>query len=96
MENAKAGSQAPISPDLIELAHEKVESFSTLIIAREMLIGGKTRRGAIDAACNFGKFVAHPARLNIGDCFVYACAKEYRLPLLFKGDDFLKTDIETV
>jgi ribonuclease VapC len=36
----------------------------------------------------------HPARLNLGDCFAYALAKARREPLLFKGEDFAKTDIE--
>ena len=36
----------------------------------------------------------HPARLNFGDVFVYALAKQRNLPLLFKGDDFSQTDIE--
>ena len=36
----------------------------------------------------------HPARLNFGDCFAYALAKEVDEPLLFKGDDFAKTDVE--
>lgn len=31
--------------------------------------------------------------LNLGDCFAYALAKERGLPLLFKGNDFSKTDI---
>jgi ribonuclease VapC len=35
----------------------------------------------------------HPAALNIGDCFAYACARSLDLPLLFKGDDFAQTDI---
>ena len=33
------------------------------------------------------------ARLNFGDCFAYALAKETGLPLLFKGNDFIHTDI---
>jgi ribonuclease VapC len=37
---------------------------------------------------------AHPARLNYGDCFAYALAKETHEPLLFKGSDFAQTDIE--
>lgn len=41
----------------------------------------------------FGRGV-HPARLNYGDCFAYALAKETREPLLFKGDDFAQTDVE--
>ena len=36
----------------------------------------------------------HPARLNFGDCFAYALAKARQEPLLFKGEDFSKTDIE--
>lgn len=36
----------------------------------------------------------HPARLNYGDCFAYALAKETGQPLLFKGQDFAHTDIE--
>ena len=35
----------------------------------------------------------HPAELNFGDCFSYALAKSLDLPLLFKGNDFSKTDI---
>lgn len=35
----------------------------------------------------------HPARLNFGDCFAYALARTTGQPLLFKGDDFIHTDI---
>ena len=35
----------------------------------------------------------HPAGLNFGDCFSYALAKAHDEPLLFKGDDFSRTDI---
>ncbi len=35
----------------------------------------------------------HPARLNFGDCFSYALAKQTGEPLLFKGNDFGQTDI---
>ena len=38
----------------------------------------------------------HPAGLNYGDSFAYALAKATGQPLLFKGDDFSQTDIETV
>jgi ribonuclease VapC len=36
----------------------------------------------------------HPAKLNLGDCFAYALAKARGEPLLFKGNDFSKTDVE--
>ena len=41
----------------------------------------------------YGKGTGHPARLNYGDCFTYALAKGYDVPLLFKGDDFCHTDL---
>jgi len=44
----------------------------------------------------FGKGSGHPARLNFGDCFAYALARDLGEPLLFKGDDFRLTDIEIV
>ena len=39
---------------------------------------------------------AHPAGLNFGDCFAYEVAKEHSCGLLFVGDDFSKTDLESV
>lgn len=42
---------------------------------------------------DFGKGSGHPARLNFGDCFSYALARATREPLLFKGDDFVHTDL---
>lgn len=47
---------------------------------------------AIAAWQRFGKG-RHPASLNLGDCFSYALAKQLGEPLLFKGRDFLQTDI---
>lgn len=51
---------------------------------------------ARDAYRDFGRGSGHPARLNFGDCFAYALAKESGEPLLFKGDDFTHTDIVAV
>lgn len=48
---------------------------------------------ARDAYRRFGRGSGHPARLNFGDCFAYALAKESGEPLLFKGDDFSHTDV---
>jgi ribonuclease VapC len=47
---------------------------------------------ARDAFRRFGKG-RHPAALNYGDCFSYALAKASGEPLLFKGNDFARTDI---
>jgi ribonuclease VapC len=49
-------------------------------------------RSALSAFERYGRG-RHPAALNMGDCFAYACARELDLPLLFKGDDFSLTDV---
>ncbi len=46
-----------------------------------------------EAYRDFGKGSGHPAALNLGDCFAYALAKEIGEPILFKGDDFRRTDL---
>lgn len=51
-------------------------------------------RAARDAFSRFGKG-RHPAALNFGDCFAYALARILEQPLLYKGDDFSKTDLAT-
>jgi ribonuclease VapC len=61
--------------------------------ARIVLIGEREQAVALNAHARFGKGV-HPARLNMGDCFAYACARTNGVPLLYKGDDFALTDIE--
>jgi ribonuclease VapC len=48
---------------------------------------------ARDAWRRFGKG-RHPAGLNLGDCFAYALAKSRDEPLLFKGEDFARTDVK--
>lgn len=47
---------------------------------------------AIDA---LARFSGRPARLNFGDCMVYAVAKALDAPLLYKGEDFARTDIRS-
>ena len=49
-----------------------------------------TRPGALGGGSGKRR---HPAGLNFGDCFSYALSALTREPLLFKGDDFSKTDI---
>ena len=50
-------------------------------------------RIAREAYRDYGKGSGHPARLNFGDCFAYALARDMDEPLLFKGDDFSHTEI---
>ena len=47
---------------------------------------------AADAFLTWGKG-RHPASLNLGDMFAYLLARERDLPLLFKGNDFARTDV---
>ncbi len=51
-------------------------------------------RLAMDAWRRFGRG-NHPARLNFGDCISYATARHAGTSLLFVGDDFTQTDIES-
>ena len=50
---------------------------------------------AIAAFAKFGSGSGHAAKLNMGDCFAYAMAKSLKVPLLFIGNDFIHTDIES-
>lgn len=60
--------------------------------ARTVAIDAAISELAIEAFTTYGKG-RHRAGLNMGDCFVYACARSLGVPLLFKGDDFGHTDI---
>ena len=48
---------------------------------------------AADAFRRYGKGQGHIAYLNFGDCLAYAVAKVHAVPLLFKGNDFIHTDL---
>jgi ribonuclease VapC len=50
-------------------------------------------RIARQAYRDYGKNSGHPANLNFGDCFSYALARAKREPILFKGADFVHTDL---
>ena len=78
----RRGDEAVRDLDLL-LAKLKIE-----IIA----VSAKQANLARKAFQRFGRG-RHPARLNFGDCFAYALAKDSGAPLLFKGEDFPQTDI---
>lgn len=61
-------------------------------IYRMVAIGETEAALATTAHERFGKG-NHPARLNMGDCFAWACAKAHGAKLLYKGDDFALTDL---
>jgi len=76
----------------IVAAHSVVMAFLAANNVKEMLVGADVGKRARRRR-PLWRVVGHPANLNLGDCFVYACAKAYRVPLLFKGEDFSQTDI---
>ncbi len=45
---------------------------------------------------DYGRGSGHAANLNFGDCFSYALARAKREPILFKGEDFIHTDLSPV
>jgi Uncharacterized protein conserved in bacteria len=79
------GSRDPIASD----------SLDALLREANMVIEPVTEaqaRIARIAYRNYGRGSGHPAKLNFGNCFAYALAKATDEPLLFKGNDFPRTD----
>ena len=70
-----------------------VGEFLEVAAVRTAPITDKEAHTALAAFSRYGKGRGHPAQLNLGDCFAYAMAKNGRTVLLFKGEDFDKTDI---
>ena len=89
----KAGHGRRLTPGQIDEARATVEVFFEALGAQEVPLAGDVTESAIEASQRYGKLVGHPARLNFGDCFAYACARAKNVPLLYKGADFAKTDI---
>jgi ribonuclease VapC len=76
---------------------QRQQLFEDLIVALRLSIAAVTEqqaRAALVAFGSFGKGRGHPAGLNFGDCFAYALAKISGEPLLFKGADFSRTDVQ--
>lgn len=74
-------------------ASRDVHAYLAMASIQLIAVPTETADLAADAHARFGKG-RHKARLNMGDCFAYACARHFGLPLLYKGDDFALTDIE--
>jgi ribonuclease VapC len=74
-------------------AERVVNSFLDAMEVATVDVTAQIGQEALRAARLYGKG-RHPARLNFGDCFAYACAKTLDVPLLCKGDDFPQTDVK--
>jgi ribonuclease VapC len=79
----------------VDEAEDDVREFLRMAGVRTVPITEQEAETALLAFARYGKGRAHPAQLNLGDCFAYAVAKNHRTTLLFKGDDFSKTDIRS-
>jgi ribonuclease VapC len=75
-------------------AFEFVSEFLKIYAIKHMPIEPRASEMAIRTFERYGKGQDPKARLNMGDCFAYACARLHKVPLLCKGDDFIHTDIE--
>ena len=73
-------------------ARTRTRGFLDAAGVRFVAIGEREADIAANAYARFGKG-RHPAALNMGDCFAYACAKANDAALLYKGDDFARTDL---
>jgi ribonuclease VapC len=72
---------------------DALERYLELMEITVVPVPPEAARIALEAFDRYGKG-RHPARLNFGDCFAYACARHLAEPLMFKGADFPQTDIE--
>lgn len=69
-----------------------IDEFVRDLAIEVCVVAGTDARAARDAYFKYRRNY-HRAGLNFGDCFAYALAKSRNEPLLFKGDDFSKTDV---
>lgn len=83
----------PLSAVLIGQALAAIDAFVEDLDIRMVPITLDIGRQALEASATYGKVAGHPADLNFGDCFSYACAKALGAPLLYKGHDFARTDL---
>jgi ribonuclease VapC len=74
------------------LAVQLIDDFIRDLGVDVIPVGLESAQAARAAYLRFGKGY-HAAGLNLADCFPYSLAKARNEPLLFKGADFLKTDI---
>jgi ribonuclease VapC len=79
----------------VEESAEDVREFLGIAGIETVAITDRDAATALTAFARYGKGRRHPAQLNMGDCFAYAIAKNQGTELLFKGEDFGKTDIAT-
>jgi ribonuclease VapC len=86
---------ARILPLPVDDARHAIAEFLAVAEIEVVAVPADAAALAIDAFARYGKGQGHPAQLNMGDCFAYACARHFDVPLLYKGDDFAQTDVRS-
>lgn len=89
-------SAATLVETSLVVGPDRLDNLEHLVQAAGMDIVAFDREQWLESArghARFGRGSGSKARLNLGDCFSYALAKVTGEPLLFKGDDFVHTDV---
>lgn len=79
----------------VDVSPALAEQYASLLRSAGLRIVSVTPEQAEIARAAYARFGKgrHPARLNLGDCFAYALSRTSGRPLLFKGGDFVLTDV---
>jgi ribonuclease VapC len=83
-----------IDPALNAIARQAFDEFFAALGLEVMPVTPSQAQIARKAGQLYGRGSGHKAKLNYGDCLAYALAKEMDQPLLFKGNDFIHTDLK--
>lgn len=89
----QSGPSAKPSAATIDGARQILDAFTGRLQIEDIPVSAQIGALAVETSGRYGKIVGHPAALNFGDCFAYACAKSLGVPLLYKGNDFALTDL---
>lgn len=88
----QSGAAKPSAATIVG-AGQILDAFISRLQIEEIPVSAQIGALAIQASGRYGKIVGHPADLNFGDCFAYACARTLDVPLMYKGNDFALTDL---
>jgi ribonuclease VapC len=77
----------------VATAEAAIAAFLATVGAQTVSITPEIGRAALAAYALYGRGFNSRAALNMGDVFSYACAKAYKVALLYKGKDFQHTDL---
>ena len=77
----------------VTIARGEVFEFAREWQIKLVPVGADEAEIAVEAHRYYGRRSGSKAKLNMGDCFAYGCAKAHQAHLLYKGNDFVHTDL---